>query len=51
MVGAGGVGAELLFAMSNFRWNDAATLIIGIIILVLIIEYFSGKMREKLING
>ena len=51
MVGAGGVGAELLFAMSNFRWNDAATLIIGIIILVLIIEYCSGKMREKLVNG
>lgn len=51
MVGAGGVGAELMFAMGNFRWNDAATLIIGIIILVLIIEYFSGKLREKLING
>lgn len=51
MVGAGGVGAELLFAMSNFRWNDAATLIIGIVILVLIIEFFSGKLRDKLING
>lgn len=51
MVGAGGVGAELLFAMSNFRWNDAATLIIGIVILVLIIEVISGKLRDKLING
>lgn len=51
MVGAGGVGAELLFAMSNFRWNDAATLIIGIVILVLIIEFFSGKLRDRLING
>lgn len=51
MVGAGGIGAELMFAMSNYRWRDAATLIIGIIILVLIIEYFSGKLRDKLING
>ncbi len=51
MVGAGGVGAELLFAMSNFRWNDAATLIIGIVVLVLIIEFLSGRLREKLING
>lgn len=51
MVGAGGVGAELLFAMSNFRWNDAVTLIIGIIILVLVIEFFSGKLRDKLVNG
>ena len=51
MVGAGGVGAELMFAMGNFRWNDAATLLVGILILVLTIEYFSGKLREKLING
>ena len=51
MVGAGGVGAELMFAMGNFRWDDAATLLIGILILVLTIEYFSGKLRDKLIHG
>lgn len=51
MVGAGGVGAELMFAMSNYRWNDAATLIIGIVILVLVIELLSGRIREKLIKG
>lgn len=51
MVGAGGIGAELLFAMSNFRWQDAANYIIGIIILVLFIEFASGKLRDKLING
>lgn len=51
MVGAGGIGAELMLAMSNYRWNDAATIIIGIIILVLVIENFSAKLRHKLIHG
>lgn len=51
MVGAGGIGAELMMAMSNYRWNDAATIIIGIIILVLVIENISAKLRYKLIHG
>lgn len=51
MVGAGGIGAELIFAMNAFRWKDATTIIIGIIVLVLVIEYFSTKLRNKLING
>lgn len=51
MVGAGGIGAELIFATNFFRWRDAATMIIGIIVLVLVIEYLSGKLRNKLING
>lgn len=51
MVGAGGIGAELMLAMSNYRWNDAATIIIGIIILVLVIENVSARLRHKLIHG
>lgn len=51
MVGAGGIGAELMMAMSNYRWNDAATIIIGIIILVLVIENISARLRYKLIHG
>lgn len=51
MVGAGGIGAELIFAMNFGRWQDAMTMIIGIIVLVLVIESLSGKLRDKLING
>ncbi len=51
MVGAGGIGAELIFAMNAFRWKDATTLLIGIIVLVIIIEQLSSWLRGKLING
>jgi phosphonate transport system permease protein len=51
VVGAGGIGFTLLTAMSAFRWQDAAAALWGIIIVVLIVEYFSNKIRKKLIEG
>lgn len=48
LVGAGGIGAPLSFAMSGGRWNDVGALLLGLIILVLIIEYISTKIRVKL---
>ncbi len=51
LVGAGGIGAPLKFAMSAGRWNDVGVLLLGLIILVLIIEFFSTKIRVKLAKG
>lgn len=51
LVGAGGIGFTLLSAMSAFRWQDAAAALWGIIIVVLFVEYFSTKVRKKLVNG
>lgn len=51
LVGAGGIGAPLIFAMNSHRWNEAGSILIGLIILVLIIEYFSTKVRNKLTRG
>ncbi len=48
LVGAGGIGAPLIFAMNSQKWNQVGAILIGIIILVLIVEYFSTKMRSKL---
>lgn len=51
LVGAGGIGAPLQFGMSGGRWNEVGALLLGLIILVLIIEYFSTKIRIRLASG
>jgi len=48
VVQAGGIGAQLMFAISARRWNDTGAMLLGIIVLVLIIEFFSTKIRTKL---
>jgi len=48
VVQAGGIGAQLMFAISAKRWSDTSAMLIGIISLVLIIEYISTKIRSKL---
>ena len=51
LVGAGGMGAPLLFAMSSYRWNQVGALLAGLIILVLLVEWISNKLRNKLARG
>lgn len=51
LVGAGGIGAPLIFAMNSYRWNDVGAILIGLIILVLIVEWISSRLREKLMRG
>ena len=48
MVGAGGIGAPLIFAINAYRWGDAGALLIGLIIFVLIVEAISTYLRKKL---
>ena len=51
MVGAGGFGAPLIFAMNSYRWNEAGALLAGLIVLILIIEFISTRIRVKLTRG
>ncbi|MEM1484564.1 phosphonate ABC transporter, permease protein PhnE [Oscillospiraceae bacterium PP1C4] len=51
LVGAGGIGAPLIFAMSSYRWNEVGTILLGLIVLVMIIEWISSKIRVKLARG
>ncbi|MCH3918431.1 MAG: phosphonate ABC transporter, permease protein PhnE [Spirochaetia bacterium] len=51
LVGAGGIGAPLLFAMSSYRWSEVGSILIGLIVLVLAVEYFSTYLRKKLARG
>ena len=51
LVGAGGIGAPLIFAMSAYRWNEVGAILLGLIVLVLIIEWISSRIRIKLARG
>ena len=51
LVGAGGIGPPLIFAMSAYRWSDAGAILIGLVVLILVVELFSGRIRRKLARG
>lgn len=51
LVGAGGIGAPLIFAMSAYKWNQVGAILAGLIVLILIIEVISTKIRVKLTRG
>lgn len=51
IVGAGGIGAPLKFAMSAYRWHEVGAILVGLIVSVLIVEYISTKIRQKLARG
>lgn len=51
LVGAGGIGAPLIFAMNSYRWNEVGAILVGLIVLVLIIETISARIRVKLARG
>lgn len=51
LVGAGGIGAPLIFAMNAYRWNEVGSILIGLMVLILLVELFSNHMRTKLVKG
>jgi phosphonate transport system permease protein len=51
LVGAGGIGAQLIWAMGAGRWNDAAACLLGIVVVVVIIEFISTSIRTRLTTG
>ena len=51
LVGAGGIGAPLIFAMNSYRWNEAGAILAGLIVLVLVVEWISTRIRVKLARG
>lgn len=49
LVGAGGIGLELKVAMDLFQYDQAATIILAIFGLVLLVEEMSGWIRRRII--
>ena len=46
LVGAGGIGAPLIFAMNHYAWNEAGAIALGLILLVWIIDLLSAALRR-----
>jgi len=49
IVGAGGIGAPLIFALQGHTWDRVGIILIGIIVMVTIIDYISGAIRKRLV--
>ena len=46
LVGAGGIGAPLIFAMNHYAWNEASAIALGLILLVWVIDLLSAALRR-----
>ena len=49
LVGAGGIGVELKVAFDLFDYDTAATIIIAVFLLVVLVEQVSNRIRKRLI--
>ena len=51
IVGAGGIGASLIQAINSRRWGIVGSFLCGLIVLMLVIEFISTKIRARLAHG
>lgn len=49
LVGAGGIGYPLIIALQYRQWSRVGIILLGIIVMVVIIDWISGWIRKKLI--
>ena len=51
IVGAGGIGASLVQCLNSRRWAMVGSFVWGMMVLVLVIEFISTRIRRKLAHG
>ena len=51
IVGAGGIGASLVQCLNSRRWSMVGSFVWGLMVLALIIEFLSTRIRRKLAHG
>lgn len=51
IVGAGGIGAALVQCINSSRWSMVGAYLCGMVVLMLLIELFSTKIRNRLTRG
>jgi len=49
VIGAGGIGTPLLFALDARSWSRVGIILLGVIVMVTIIDIISGYIRKRLI--
>lgn len=47
LVGAGGIGAPLIFAMNRYQWHSVSSILFGLILLVFAIDNVSTRSRKQ----
>ncbi|MBL1228239.1 phosphonate ABC transporter, permease protein PhnE [Enterococcus sp. BWB1-3] len=48
LVGAGGIGAPLIFAIQTRSWEKVSIILIGVVVTVFILDQITGIIRKKL---
>ncbi|MCD8054638.1 MAG: phosphonate ABC transporter, permease protein PhnE [Lachnospiraceae bacterium] len=48
LVGAGGIGAPLIYAMNQYKWSTAGAICLGLILLVWLVDLLSARLRRSL---
>ncbi|MGM0214529.1 phosphonate ABC transporter, permease protein PhnE [Enterococcus sp. AZ109] len=48
LVGAGGIGAPLIFAIQTRSWSKVSIILIGVVVTVFILDQITGIIRKKL---
>ena len=48
LVGAGGIGAPLIFAIQARNWDRVSIILIGVIVTVFLLDVLTGYIRKKL---
>ncbi|RWA17621.1 phosphonate ABC transporter permease [Mycolicibacterium elephantis DSM 44368] len=51
LVGAGGIGIELATSMTLLRYDEAATIILAILVVVVVFERVSAAIRRRVLGG
>ncbi|MEA4999175.1 MAG: phosphonate ABC transporter, permease protein PhnE [Candidatus Limiplasma sp.] len=51
IVGAGGIGAALVQCINSRRWSMVGAFLVGMVVLMLVIELFSTRVRSRLARG
>lgn len=49
LVGAGGIGYPLIIALNYRQWSRVGIILLGIIVMVVVIDWISGAIRKKLV--
>lgn len=49
MIGAGGIGTPLIFALQSRAWSRVGIILLGIIVMVTVIDAISGFIRKRLV--
>lgn len=49
LVGAGGIGAPLIFALNGHTWERVGIILIGIIIMVTLVDFISASIRRRIV--